>query len=40
MIQDKRLGVVVTSYEGVRNASKYVQTLEHAFKNIHDVLHA
>lgn len=40
MIQDKRLGAVVTSYEGKRNASKYVQTLEQAFKSIHDVLHA
>ncbi|XP_014488998.1 PREDICTED: carnitine O-palmitoyltransferase 2, mitochondrial-like [Dinoponera quadriceps] len=39
MIQEKRLGAVVTTYEGSRNASKYVQTLEHAFKSIHDVLH-
>lgn len=39
MIQDKRLGVVVTTYEGSRSASKYVQTLAHAFKRIHDVLH-
>ncbi|XP_072752082.1 carnitine O-palmitoyltransferase 2, mitochondrial isoform X2 [Anoplolepis gracilipes] len=38
MIQDERLGVVVTSYEGSRNANKYIQTLEHAFKSIHDVL--
>ncbi|XP_020279470.1 carnitine O-palmitoyltransferase 2, mitochondrial [Pseudomyrmex gracilis] len=40
MIQDKSLGAVVTSYEGKRNASKYIQTLEQAFKSIHDVLHA
>lgn len=40
MIQNKRLGAVVTTYEGSRNASKYVQTLAHAFKNIRDVLHA
>lgn len=39
MIQDDRLGVVVTSYQGKRNASKYVQALLHAFKSIHDVLH-
>ncbi|XP_071561686.1 carnitine O-palmitoyltransferase 2, mitochondrial [Temnothorax nylanderi] len=39
MIQDKRLGSVVTSYEGSRNASQYVQALAHAFKSIHDVLH-
>ncbi|KAL6440997.1 hypothetical protein ACFW04_003402 [Cataglyphis niger] len=38
MIQDKRLGTIVTSYEGSRNANKYVQTLEHAFNSIHDVL--
>lgn len=38
MIQDKRLGTIVTSYEGSRNANKYVQTLEHAFKSIYDVL--
>ncbi|XP_050446529.1 carnitine O-palmitoyltransferase 2, mitochondrial isoform X3 [Cataglyphis hispanica] len=38
MIQDKRLGTIVTSYEGSRNANKYVQTLEHAFKSIHNVL--
>ncbi|KAM0732428.1 Carnitine O-palmitoyltransferase 2, mitochondrial [Formica fusca] len=38
MIQDERLGTVVTSYEGNRNANKYIQTLEHAFKSIHDVL--
>lgn len=40
MIQDTRLGAVVTTYEGSRNATKYVQTLAHAFKSIHDVLHA
>ncbi|XP_011150518.1 carnitine O-palmitoyltransferase 2, mitochondrial isoform X2 [Harpegnathos saltator] len=39
MIQEKRLGAVVTTYEGSRNASKYIQTLAHAFKNICDVLH-
>ncbi|KAL0131085.1 hypothetical protein PUN28_002580 [Cardiocondyla obscurior] len=39
MIQNERLGSVVTSYEGSRNASQYVQALEHAFKSIHDVLH-
>lgn len=38
MIQDKRLGSVVTSYDGSRNAGQYVQALAHAFKNIHDVL--
>ncbi|XP_011339899.1 carnitine O-palmitoyltransferase 2, mitochondrial isoform X2 [Ooceraea biroi] len=40
MIQDHRLGATVTSYEGSRNASKYVQSLGHAFKNICDVLRA
>ncbi|XP_011638151.1 carnitine O-palmitoyltransferase 2, mitochondrial [Pogonomyrmex barbatus] len=39
MIQDKRLGAVVTSYNGSRNANQYVQALAHAFKSIHDVLH-
>lgn len=38
MIRDEQLGTVVTSYEGNRNATKYVQALEHAFKSIHDVL--
>lgn len=39
MIQEKRLGAVVTTYEGCRNASQYVQTLAHAFESIRDVLH-
>jgi len=39
MIQDKRLGSIVTSYEGSHNANHYVQALKHAFKSIHDVLH-
>lgn len=38
MIQEKRLGTVVTSYEGARNASKYVQAFAHALKNIDNVL--
>jgi hypothetical protein len=40
MIQDQRLGATVTSYEGSRNASEYVQSLANAFKNIRDVLRA
>ncbi|XP_011865217.1 PREDICTED: carnitine O-palmitoyltransferase 2, mitochondrial [Vollenhovia emeryi] len=40
MIQDKRLGSVVTSYDGSRNANQYIQALAHAFKSIHDVLHS
>jgi len=39
MIQDKRLGSVVTSYEGKRNANQYGQALAHAFKSIRDVLY-
>lgn len=38
MIRDEQLGAVVTSYKGSRNATKYIQALEHAFKSIHDVL--
>ncbi|KAH0947481.1 hypothetical protein HN011_000231 [Eciton burchellii] len=40
MIQDQRLGATVTSYEGSRNASEYVQSLANAFKDIRDVLRA
>ncbi|KYN06143.1 Carnitine O-palmitoyltransferase 2, mitochondrial, partial [Cyphomyrmex costatus] len=39
MIQNERLGSVVTSYEDSRNASQYVEALKHAFKSIHNVLH-
>ncbi|XP_076636406.1 carnitine palmitoyltransferase 2 [Colletes latitarsis] len=38
MIQDKRLGSVVTSYNNHCNSSEYVKCLEEAFKNIHRVL--
>ncbi|XP_012521784.1 carnitine O-palmitoyltransferase 2, mitochondrial isoform X2 [Monomorium pharaonis] len=38
MIQENRLGSVVTSYDGSRNANQYIQALVHAFKSIHDVL--
>jgi len=38
MIQDKRLGSVVTTYEDNRNATQYIQALAHAFKSINDVL--
>lgn len=38
MIQDHRLGAVVTSYQGKRNANEYVKSLENAFKKIYRVL--
>lgn len=38
MIQEKRLGVVVTSYRNHRSAKEYVNSLEASFKDIHKVL--
>ncbi|XP_076178681.1 carnitine palmitoyltransferase 2 [Ptiloglossa arizonensis] len=38
MIQDKRLGSIVTSYNNHCNSSEYVKCLEEAFKNIHQIL--
>lgn len=38
MIQDRKLGVVVTSYHKHRSANDYVKCLESAFKDIHKVL--
>lgn len=38
MIQDKRLGVVVTSYRDHRSANEYINSLEASFKDIHKVL--
>lgn len=38
MIQDKRLGTIVTSYKNNSNASEYVKCLEEAFKNIHSIM--
>ncbi|KAG7201978.1 hypothetical protein KM043_004673 [Ampulex compressa] len=38
MIQDRRLGAIVTSYKAQRNASDYVKGLEDAFISIHKVL--
>ncbi|XP_054005673.1 carnitine O-palmitoyltransferase 2, mitochondrial [Hylaeus anthracinus] len=37
MIQDKRLGSIVTSYNNHCNSTKYVKCLEQAFKNIYQV---
>ncbi|XP_076750877.1 carnitine palmitoyltransferase 2 isoform X2 [Xylocopa sonorina] len=38
MIQDERLGAIVTSYKSNRNANEYVKCLEEAFKNIHRII--
>lgn len=38
MIQDKKLGTIVTSYKSNSNASEYVKCLEKAFKNIHSIM--
>ncbi|XP_008217123.1 carnitine O-palmitoyltransferase 2, mitochondrial isoform X1 [Nasonia vitripennis] len=38
MIQEKKLGVVVTSYRNHRSAKEYVNSLEASFKDIHKVL--
>lgn len=38
MIQDEKLGVVVTSYQKHRNANDYVTCLESSFKDLHKVL--
>lgn len=38
MIQDNKLGVVVTSYHKHRSAHDYVNCLESSFKDIHKVL--
>ncbi|KAL7288765.1 hypothetical protein TKK_0016745 [Trichogramma kaykai] len=38
MIQDKKLGVVVTSYRNKKSASEYINSLEASFKDIHKVL--
>ncbi|XP_014214245.1 carnitine O-palmitoyltransferase 2, mitochondrial isoform X2 [Copidosoma floridanum] len=38
MIQDRRLGAVVTSYRDKRSAKEYVDSLEESFKDIHKVL--
>lgn len=38
MIQDKKLGTIVTSYKSNSNASEYVKCLEKAFKDIHSIM--
>ena len=38
MIQDKKLGAVVTSYSGQRSATEYVKNLQLAFEDIHKVM--
>ncbi|XP_033311462.1 carnitine O-palmitoyltransferase 2, mitochondrial [Bombus bifarius] len=38
MIQDERLGAIVTSYKRNNNANEYVKCLEKAFKNIHSIM--
>nr|XP_034173162.1 carnitine O-palmitoyltransferase 2, mitochondrial [Osmia lignaria] len=38
MIQDERLGAVVTSYKSNCNATEYVSCLNEAFKSIHQVI--
>ncbi|KOC68074.1 Carnitine O-palmitoyltransferase 2, mitochondrial, partial [Habropoda laboriosa] len=38
MIQDERLGAIVTSYKSNCNANEYVKCLEKAFENIHQVM--
>ena len=38
MIQDQRLGVVITSYRNQRSVDEYVNSLEESFKDIHKVL--
>lgn len=35
MIQDERLGAIVTSYISNRNTDEYIKCLEEAFENIH-----
>ncbi|KZC11017.1 Carnitine O-palmitoyltransferase 2, mitochondrial [Dufourea novaeangliae] len=38
MIQDQKLGAIVTSYSKYCNSSEYVKCLEQAFKDIHQIL--
>lgn len=38
MIQDERLGAIITSYKTNCNVSEYVKCLEEAFTNIHSVM--
>ena len=38
MIQDTRLGTVVTSYRDQRSATDYVQSMKSSFQDIHKVL--
>ncbi|XP_033341402.1 carnitine palmitoyltransferase 2 [Megalopta genalis] len=38
MIQDRRLGAIVTSYNKYCDSNEYVNCLEQAFKNIHQIL--
>ncbi|KAJ8683208.1 hypothetical protein QAD02_019000 [Eretmocerus hayati] len=38
MIQEKKLGVVVTSYKSHRNANDYINSLRDSFQDIHRVL--
>ncbi|CAL7946660.1 unnamed protein product [Xylocopa violacea] len=38
MIQNERLGAIVTSYKSNCNATEYVKCLEEAFKNIHRII--
>ncbi|CAK9831212.1 Carnitine O-palmitoyltransferase 2, mitochondrial [Anthophora retusa] len=38
MIQDERLGAIVTSYKNNCDATEYVKCLEKAFENIHQVM--
>ncbi|XP_058808413.1 carnitine O-palmitoyltransferase 2, mitochondrial [Phymastichus coffea] len=38
MIQDRKLGVVVTSYHNHRSTNEYVNSMEASFKDIHKVL--
>lgn len=38
MIQEKKLGVVVTSYRDKKSATKFIGSLEESFKDIHKVL--